>query len=71
MTQSEFQKTSFGRGDKVEYRGNMYLLAAVDFEEQLIGFVSEEDFDSGDYEYSWARCENCKVYEKLNCFIQK
>lgn len=53
MTQEEFNNTQFGKGDKVIYHGEEFLLASVDFEEKLLGFK----VDGADC-YSWARCEN-------------
>jgi hypothetical protein len=61
MTPQEFDNTGFGSGMKVIYKDSEYLLGSVDFEERLIGIVTEEDFKSGDYTYDWIRCENCEL----------
>ena len=53
MTQEEFNKTSFGKGDAIIYKGITYPLSEVDFEEQLFGINI-----FGDYNINWIRCEN-------------
>jgi predicted Mrr-cat superfamily restriction endonuclease len=61
MTQAEFSKTRWGKGMRALYRGEIYLIAQVDFEEYLIGMVTER-YESNPYEtMSWARCENVEL----------
>jgi hypothetical protein len=61
MTQAEFQKTRWGKGMRALYRGEIYLIAQVDFEEQLIGMVSEQYESDPNEVMSWARCENVEL----------
>jgi hypothetical protein len=64
MTQAEFQKTRLGKGMKALYRGEVYLIVQVDFEEELIGMVPPNEISAylrGLEETSWARCENVEL----------
>lgn len=63
MTIKEFDNQQWYNGLKITHANDEgeFLVGSVDFEERLIGYVSEEDFNSGDYEYSWPRCENCTI----------
>ncbi len=55
MTQQEFDNTSFGKGDAIEYKGEIYNIRKVDFDEQLFGLIKE----GGDPDdIAWIRCEN-------------
>jgi len=58
MTIDQFNKSRFGTGDKAKYTdGKTYVVAQVDFEEQLLGLLME--IDGGEEgEVSWVRCEN-------------
>ncbi len=60
MTIKEFNKTGFRNGMKIEYKGNIYDIISVDFEESLVG-IEKIDCEGGDKEISWKRCENCKL----------
>ena len=58
MTTEEFNKQGFGAGDKARYKdGNIYDVATVDFEEQLIGLLMHISGGEPD-DVSWVRCEN-------------
>ncbi len=58
MTAEEFDKQSFGAKDKARYKdGNVYNVATVDFEEQLIGLLMNVSGGEPD-DVSWVRCEN-------------
>lgn len=54
MTQEEFNKTSFGNGDKVEYNKKIYLVHSVDFIEALFAIDVCNDIEN----LSWVRCES-------------
>jgi hypothetical protein len=68
MTQAEFQKTRWGSGMKALYRGEIWLIVQVDFEEELIGLLGEgdsllvENLEANASELTtWARCENVEL----------
>lgn len=65
MTQAEFSKTRWGSGMKALYRGEIWLIVQVDFEEELIGLLPLEVAERGETfpgeEPSWARCENVEL----------
>lgn len=65
MTQAEFQKTRWGKGMRALYRGEIYLIVQVDFEEELIGLGDPELLDEEERyphrETSWARRENVEL----------
>ena len=68
MTIEEFNGTRFYAGMIVEYKGIDYPVMSVDFEEALIGIVTNEiehdnDMDV-DYDVRWVRCENCNLLEE-------
>ena len=58
MTIDQFNKQRFGAGDKARYRDGIYYdIAAVDFDEQLIGLLMHiSGGEPGDV--TWVRCEN-------------
>lgn len=58
MTEAEFDKQSFGAGDKARYTdGQVYDVAQVDFQERLIGLLMHISGGEPD-DISWVRCEN-------------
>lgn len=57
MTTEEFDNFKFIHGLKAEYKGRVYNVISVDFEEKLIAI---DEFGDGTYE-SWKRCENIKI----------
>jgi hypothetical protein len=64
MTQAEFSKTRWGSGMKALYRGEIWLIVQVDFEEELVGMVPPDELSyylRGLEEASWARCENVEL----------
>jgi len=54
MTKAEFLNSSYGGKDKVEYKGLIYDIYQVDFEERLFAINQYNDEDN----LSWVRCEN-------------
>lgn len=60
MTIDQFNKTSFGSGDKVIYDGKEYGIIIVDFIEALIG-IDEKILGADEDDISWKRCENCEL----------
>ena len=54
MTKNEFFGGSYGCGDKVCYKGEIYLVHSTDFEEALFAIDICNDPDH----LSWVRCEN-------------
>jgi hypothetical protein len=63
MTIEEFNKLRFGAGDQVIFKGEIYDLVSVDFEEALIG-IDERLVGSEEDDISWKRCENCELVKK-------
>ena len=62
MKQEEFDNTSFGSGMRFNYRGVIYDLAAVNFEERLLGLTDSADFDDeSDDDITWVRCESVEL----------
>lgn len=64
MTQAEFSTTRWGSGMKALYRGEIWLIVQVDFEEELVGMVPPDELSSylrGLEETSWARRENVEL----------
>ncbi len=58
MTIEEFDNKRFGNSDAVEYKGEIYNLRKVDFEERLFGLIKDgEDPD----DITWIRCENAEL----------
>ena len=57
VTTEEFSKQSFGAGDKARYKDGIYVVATVDFDEQLIGLLLNISGGEPD-DVSWVRCEN-------------
>jgi hypothetical protein len=60
MTKEEFDNTKFHADMQCIYKGKTRELISVDFEERLIGLVSESDPDMCD----WVRCENINLIVK-------
>lgn len=58
MTIDEFNKTAFYPGMRAIYKGNVYTLATVDFDEALIALLGVV---LGQNEPSWVRCENIEL----------
>jgi len=58
MTIQEFNDMRFGAGMQVQYRGKVYPIESIDFQEQLIA-ICETGIE--DEEFSWKRCENCEL----------
>ena len=62
MTQEQFDKYSFGYGDKLLWRGGEYEVAGVDFEEDLIAIKYNPDSD----DLTWVRFENVEMIKTNN-----
>lgn len=60
MTIEEFNNTKFSIHDWAIYKGAKYKIASVDFEEQLIGLLMNNDPENPK-EISWVRCENAEL----------
>ncbi len=61
MTRQEFKKRLFSAKDRAIYKGKIYNVASVDFEEDLIGLhLNISGGEPGDV--SWVRCESIKKY---------
>lgn len=58
MTIEEFNNTRFGAGMKAKYKGEVYTIGSVDFEEKLVGIYMPEDLET-----TWVRCENISIIE--------
>lgn len=65
MTIEEFNKTGFTGQMRCTYKGEEYLLASVDFEEQLIGILLPDNQEQDDYELTWVRCENVELKDNV------
>ena len=63
MTREEFANTEFYHGIKAKYKGKIYNIESVDFDEDLIALDMIEDYDSDEYKIQWVRCENCEIIE--------
>lgn len=59
MTIDEFKAYRFHSGMKAIYKGCVYQISSVNFEEFLFG-LSDENFDDND-DLIWVRCENAEV----------
>ena len=64
MTIEEFNKTGFTGQMRCTYKGEEYLLASVDFEEQIIGILLPDNQED-DYELTWVRCENVELKDNV------
>ncbi len=61
MTIEQFNSHPFGFGDQANYKdGNIYQIASVDFEEQLVGLYMNISGGKPD-DISWVRCENIEI----------
>ena len=65
MTKQEFDLASFSPGDKAKYTdGNIYDIAALDFQERLVGLHMNIPGGEPD-DISWVRCENIEHITSL------
>jgi hypothetical protein len=60
MTLSEFSAHRWGANMQAEYKGETYEIAAVDFEEKLLGLCGVVEGADED-ERTWVRCENATI----------
>lgn len=67
MTKEQFDETKFTGGMTAEYKGGVYAIASVDFEERLIGLLMNIP-GAEPNDVSWVRCENCHVFTKHEFF---
>ena len=59
MTQVQFDKTYFSCGMTVEYKGAIYAIATINFEEKLFGLIDALSVkDCEDSDVIWVRCES-------------
>lgn len=58
MTKEQFEKYRFGAKDRFMYKGIIYSLVSVDFDEYLIGLDDS-------CELRWVRCENVELLTNL------
>ena len=58
MTREEFNNYAFGANMEISYKGRIYELVSIDFEEGLIGYDMGE---ASDNDVSWARCESITI----------
>jgi hypothetical protein len=56
MTQEEFDKTNWRWSMQCEYKGVIYFIISLDFEEKLIGIKQHQNEG-----LDWKRCENIKL----------
>jgi hypothetical protein len=61
MTSEEFDKTGFGGKMKCEYKGKIYDIYSVDFEERLIAICETNDEIDENNSLDWKRCENVTI----------
>lgn len=62
MTIEQFENTGFSINTKVIYKGKIYDVVSVDFEENLIAIcTSKEDLELDFGGIEWKRCENCEI----------
>lgn len=64
MEITDFDKAYFSAGMTAEYKGNLYAIATINFEEKLFGLTEIECTEncSGD-DVFWVRCENAEVQQ--------
>ncbi len=58
MTKEEFNLIVFTGGMTANFKGNLYPVISVDFEEGLIGLEEFESEEGEDPQVSWKRFEN-------------
>ena len=62
MTKQEFDQTAFSAGVQFKYRGFVYGLVSVNFQEKLIGLYDGLDAkDCEEQDVMWVRCENAEL----------
>ena len=57
MTKTELRYHVFKAGDKAKYKGKIYKIASVDFQEYLLGLRMNISGDDPN-DIIWVRCEN-------------
>jgi hypothetical protein len=62
MSIEDFNDTRFTHNQSVMYKGDVYKLKAVDFEEALLG-IDEKIPGTGKRYISWKRCENIEIID--------
>ena len=59
MTAAEFDKAKFTGQMKCEYKGKIYFIISVDFEERLIAIYENPAMEYEENAFpDWKRCEN-------------
>ena len=61
MTKEEFTNQKWGAKMQCGYRGEVYRIISVNFEEMLVGLIPHDEFQDKDSEITWARCENIQL----------
>lgn len=62
MTIEEFDSYYFGCGMQVTYRGSLYAIVTINFQEKLFGLydgLNAHDCEDGDV--VWVRCESAEI----------
>jgi hypothetical protein len=57
MTVEEFKNQVWNKSLKAMYEGDIYDVTAVNFKEQLLELIAEDEYE----DYQWVRCENIKL----------
>ena len=62
MEVADFDKALFSAGMTAEYKGELYAIASINFEEKLFGLIEIECTENcSDDDVFWVRCENAEV----------
>lgn len=70
MTLEEFRKFKFTNGMRFLHQGDVYLLQALDFEEDLVGLLDKSPNIYGIPK--WVRCENVEYFDTVDpSLVQK
>jgi hypothetical protein len=59
MTIEEFDQKAFNIVTKIKYKGEIYSINSVSFDEKLIGLDDSQIDD--EILTLWVRCENCEI----------
>jgi len=62
MTLEKFKNQGWGYGMQAEYKGAVYPVISVDFEESLVGL---SDVIPNLDEITWVRCENISLHNAI------
>jgi hypothetical protein len=59
MTIEEFDNAKFNIATQIKYKGDMYQINSVSFDDKLIGL--DDGFLENETITLWVRCENCEI----------